>query len=333
MYVKFNYKNKSKLYLAPLLNPKRMKNIFKILSFVILATIFTACPSDVNGNAITPPEDVAIQYPIDLARIEDFLETHFLNVDADFNTTFTEISTDNPGMPVMNHPDLSFINITKDEVVYKVYYLNLQQGDVSQLNPSRVDSVLVTYKGTRFEKTSTTVNEVTTESTTQTDFDSSIIPVWFTLDGVIQGWSEIIPLFNPGQLSVNAQTGDLVPTNYGAGVMFLPSALAYYNISTAGIPSYSPLIFNFKLIKQRSRDNDRDKILSRDEISINVDGTYLDTDGDGIPDYADVDDDGDGVLTKKEIEISAGVYYNFNLIPTCGAGGNGKKKHLDPFCQ
>lgn len=333
MYVKYNYKNKSKLYLAPLLNQKRMKNIFKILSFVILATVFAGCPSDDTSTAITPPEDVAVQYPIDLARIEDFLETHSVEVDADFNTTFTEISTDNPGTPVMNHPDLTFINVTKDEVDYKIYYLKLQQGDVAQLAPSRVDSVLVTYKGTRFEKTSTTVDNVTTETTTQTDFDSSNVPVWFTLDGVIQGWSEIISLFNPGQLSVNSQTGDLEPSNYGAGVMFLPSAFGYYNVSTAGIPSYSPLIFNFKLIKQRSRDNDRDKILSRDEITINADGTYLDTDGDGIPDYADVDDDGDGVLTKTEIQISTGVYYDFNSIPTCGTGGNGKKKHLDSFCQ
>ncbi len=49
-------------------------------------------------------------------------------------------------------------------------------------------------------------------------------------------------------------------------------------------------------------DDDGDNVPTEDEIEIDDDGniTYTDTDGDGTPDYLDTDDDGDGVLTIDE---------------------------------
>jgi uncharacterized lipoprotein YajG len=41
-----------------------MKNIFKVLCFVVLATIFAGCPKD-DTIDITPPRPFAEQYPID----------------------------------------------------------------------------------------------------------------------------------------------------------------------------------------------------------------------------------------------------------------------------
>ena len=49
----------------------------------------------------------------------------------------------------------------------------------------------------------------------------------------------------------------------GAGVMFLPSGLAYFNGASGSIPSYSPLIFSFKLYAIKRADQDGDGILSR----------------------------------------------------------------------
>ena len=42
-----------------------------------------------------------------------------------------------------------------------------------------------------------------------------------------------------------------------------------------------------------------------------------DTDGDGIPNYLDTDDDGDGVSTRKEITDANGVLIPFASIPAC----------------
>jgi hypothetical protein len=39
------------------------------------------------------------------------------------------------------------------------------------------------------------------------------------------------------------------------------------------------------------------------------------TDGDGIPNFLDVDDDGDNLTTKLEITKTDGTLYPFNDIP------------------
>lgn len=57
-----------------------------------------------------------------------------------------------------------------------------------------------------------------------------------------------------------------------------------------------------------------------------------DTDGDGIPDFADKDDDGDGHTTKLEIRNPVtGLPFPFEDIPTCGISG--KKNYLDETCH
>jgi hypothetical protein len=59
-----------------------------------------------------------------------------------------------------------------------------------------------------------------------------------------------------------------------------------------------------------------------------------DSDGDGIPDFLDTDDDGDNYLTRFEIKnLTTNTTYPFDQIPTCGASGNGKKRYLDPTCH
>lgn len=125
--------------------------------------------------------------------------------------------------------------------------------------------------------------------------------------------------------------------------MFIPSGLAYYSESRQNIPVYSSLIYSIKLYEVQRVDHDGDGILSYLQ-DMNNDGYMLtlpagisnpdDTDGDGIPDFRDVDDDGDQFLTKVEIkELVTNTVYPFESIPTCGPNGNGKKRYLDPFCH
>ena len=62
-----------------------------------------------------------------------------------------------------------------------------------------------------------------------------------------------------------------------------------------------------------------------------------DTDKDGIPNFVDVDDDGDNYTTKLEIKNPAtGLPYSFADIPSCSGDKTNPariKKHLDKACQ
>ena len=49
----------------------------------------------------------------------------------------------------------------------------------------------------------------------------------------------------------------------------------------------------------------------------------------------DIDDDGDGKLTKNEIKDAAGNTYSFDAIPDCSGNTNDAsriKRHLDKNC-
>ena len=56
-----------------------------------------------------------------------------------------------------------------------------------------------------------------------------------------------MPEFKIGNYVANSD-GTFSFSDYGAGVMFIPSGLAYFNIEAGSISSYTPIIFNFKLI-------------------------------------------------------------------------------------
>jgi hypothetical protein len=280
-----------------------MKSLFKIvLSVVVISSMFS-CQNNDNVTA-TPPRPYNEVYPEDLAKIEDFLATHYVTVDANFNPTFTQIPAGGTQTPIAQMSNLEHIERNFHDISYKIYYLKLREGTGE--NPTRVDSTFIAYKGNTFTKNTT--NNVVTYS--QNVFDQSDTPVWFALEDVIKGWGEVIPQFKTGSHVANPD-GTVSFQNYGAGVMFLPSGLGYYNTATGNIASYSPLVFSFKLYNQRFRDHDRDQIPSKIEYRekettglVDFNKVALDTDGDGLPNYLDVDDDADGVLTKVEIAFT-----------------------------
>lgn len=319
-----------------------MKNIYKALCFVVLATILVACPNT-DDATVPPPRPYDEVYAEDIAEIEDFLDTHFVTVDADYNTTFELIPDGGSQTPISSMSELQYKLVDAHDITYKVYYLKLREG-VGEA-PTRIDSAFVTYKGT-------------IPSDITLTFDQRNDPIWFPLEDVVRGWGEIIPEFKTGTYIDNPD-GSITFDDYGAGVMFLPSGLGYFNQSVGNIPSYSPLIFNFRLHDQRYRDHDRDKILSKIEYGTNFNEEPLDTDGDGLPDYLDVDDDGDGYLTKTEISYvhpsdpdAVTRYYPYNGeasdnastpyvdetkgIPSCSGDfttSTRLRRHLDPTCH
>jgi hypothetical protein len=341
-----------------ILNNDKMKSFTKIIFYFLAIVSIMSCSKN-DDEKVEPLRDYAIQYAEDIANIETYLKTHYLMVSnnpgqpTDQDVTFIKIPTGGTQTSIWDQTTypLQHRMVTVDHngvsVDYKIYYLKLREGSApTSIAPCNVDNVLTAYRGEYIMNQSTTEGETITNSIVGVQFEESTNPTsYFQLfQGVIRGWSEIFPLFKSGSYTENGD-GTINYSDFGAGVMFLPSGLAYFGSARANIPKYSPLIFAIKLYEVQRTDQDNDGIPSYLE-DLNGDG-YLyalgdgvynvdDTDGDFTPDFLDNDDDNDGFLTSYEIKnLSANpVYtYPFNEIPTCGSSGNGKKRYLDNTCH
>jgi hypothetical protein len=341
-----------------------MNNFFRVALFFVMASFVVSCARE-DSDSVTPKRDYAEQYATDSANIEEFLQTHYMVVTnnagntEDQDVSFYEIPEGGTQTSVWDQTTypLQAHYVAQDDITYKVYYIQLRQGSGStSKSPCNVDRVLTSYRGSYIYTKKETINEVEVEKITLKQFEESITPDnYFALTSVIKGWSEIFPKFKTGSYSANPD-GTLSFNNFGAGIMFIPSGLGYYNNATGGIPSYSPLIFSFKLYEIQRVDNDNDGLPSYlEDVNssiVNADGTisiingvadgYVrvlkegednpdDTDGDGTPDFLDVDDDGDFFTTASEIKNPlTNNPYPFADIPLCS---DGKKRHLSNLCH
>lgn len=341
-----------------------MNNFSKVALFFV-TVIFAASCSKSDSNTVAPKRDYAEQFATDLANIEEFLQTHYMEVTnspgntEDQDVSFYEIPEGGTQTSVWNQTDypLQAHYVSQDDITYKIYYIQLRQGSGATSNsPCNVDRVLTSYRGSYIYTKKETINEQEIEKISLKEFEETITPEnYLTLSTLIKGWSEIFPKFKTGTYSANPD-GTLSYANFGAGIMFIPSGLGYYNNSSGTIPSYSPLIFSFKLYEIQRVDNDNDGIPSYLEdlnsVIVNADGSttvingvpdgYVrvlgqgvsnpdDTDGDGSPDFLDIDDDGDYFTTSSEIKNPlTNAPYPFADIPLCS---DGKKRHLSNLCN
>ncbi|MDN3677746.1 FKBP-type peptidylprolyl isomerase [Flavobacterium paronense] len=360
-----------------------MNNFLKIIFlFTLVLTVFSCSKSDSSSE---PLRDYAEQYTKDLANIETYMHTHYIEVvnnpgaTDDQDVTFTLIPEGGTQTSIWDQTQYPIktrmVKVRQNDidVVYKIYFLELRQGSgATSKSPCNVDRVLTSYRGEYIFSSTETISGVDVTTIKSEEFEESINPqTYFNLTGVIRGWSEIFPQFKTGTYSGNPD-GTTSFNDFGAGVMFVPSGLAYFSNSTGGIPSYSPLIFSFKLYEIQRADQDADGIPSYQEdlatSIVNNDGTVSITTGvpdgyvyvlpegvanpdntddgtpilqpDGsykneeVPDFLDVDDDGDFYTTASEIKNPiTGDAYPLADIPTCGGSGNGKKNYLDPSCH
>lgn len=305
-------------------------NKFKYYFILIITTLFLfSCSKDDDTVETVPLRDYAEQFTADNTAIEEYLKTHYIDVTdpnfADKDVIIGKITVADPKPSIWSYlnsatfPKLLSREVKLHDITYTMYYLVLREG-VGE-SPCNVDGVLAAYKGQYL--TETTVSEVKTITTTQ--FEEVKYPQQImSLYGVIKGWNEIFPQFKTGNHVENSD-GTVSYSDFGSGVMFIPSGLAYYS-GGGSIPSYSPLVFSFKLYKIQRLDQDADGISSYLE-DIDGDGYIYDyrntteyptfpvdniryaddTDKDGVPDFGDIDDDGDGFTTK--VEISKGTNY------------------------
>lgn len=318
-------------------------NKFRYYFILIITTLsLFSCSKDDNAIEEVPLRDYAEQYAKDNDSIEKYLNNYYIEEitnapgqpeDQDIKMTKIPVGgTQSSIMSLLNSPTFPKLlvrNVDLDDITYKLYYLVLREGVGEK--PTNVDGVFADYKGTLLNGTV---------------FDQSKNPQGlYNLDGVtqspgipvIRGWSEVFPEFRTGNYD-ESELGDgtLVYKDFGAGVMFLPSRLAYYSSASGAIPSYTPIMFSFKLYELRRYDHDNDGIFSYLE-DINGDGNVYndDTDVDGKPDFGDEDDDGDGFLTRREITVN-GKLTAFDLIPDCSGNTTDpdrNKKYLDKNCH
>lgn len=310
---------------------------------VVVSTV-SCNPDDESTNA--PLRDYQTQYNDDLALIEQFMKTHSYSVVNnpgafdDQDVTYTEVPLDDPSA-MWNSPDKHVRTYTRNGVEYSIYYISIREGggaDQSALlsQPTNVDAVLSSYEGRYLIKQPSldeNQNPILDENGDpvmiykNNVFETNPYPETFLgLESTIFGWREIFPQFRPGNhSSTNGQPN--IYTDFGSGIMFIPSALAYYNNAKGSIPAYAPLIFAFKLYDINRLDQDGDGIPSyREDINgdryfyFDEDGAAIgdDSDLDEVPDYLDLDDDNDGLLTRTEITDADGNLYSFDLIPMCG---------------
>ena len=269
----------------------------KIKNLLITLTIFLsilACGKDDDNF------DEEKQAVTDDEALIEYLQTHYLNDDDGGIWTIDDGQT-----PLMDEVDVD--NIEHNDISYKLYYLTEDEG--TTISPSLVDSINTTYVGMLLDSTV---------------FDASSSLTWFSLTSVITGWGYGFSNFKGGNVVINPDES-FYYDNYGKGILFIPSGLAYGNVSQgAVIPENSPLIFEITLQDVNRTDQDFDLVSSiYEDLNNNRSVIDDDTDGDGIPDFADSDDDGDGVLTKYEDIDQDGNPMNDDT------NGNGIPNYLD----
>ena len=328
-------------------------NKFKFYFILIITSItIFSCSKNEDSATVEPIRDYQTQYDTEIKIIEDYLKTNYITVtDApgetnDQDVIIQKLDADHTVSiwDQTKYPLKSKI-VSLHDIKYTLYYLELRQGKkdavtgLGGMSPCNVDGVLTSYRGTYLSQT--TATDTTPSTITATQFEEAVLPNDFlSLFTTISGWGETFPLFKTGSY-VSNPNGTVSYTDFGAGVMFLPSGLAYYSSGSYAIPAYSPLVFSFKLYEIQRADQDNDGIPSYLE-DLNGDGFMRilatgvenpdDTDKDGIPDFYDVDDDGDNYTTKLEIKNPlTGLPYPFADIPTCSPSG--KKVYLDKTCH
>ncbi|WP_338730932.1 FKBP-type peptidyl-prolyl cis-trans isomerase [Mangrovimonas cancribranchiae] len=281
------------------------------VAIVASLSIFLGCEEEDDSVASVSVRDRAEVYEEDIAQIEEYLSTHFYNYD-DFNfgdpygsdndnfqITFGEIEGDNSDKtPLIDQVEEKIVEYNNIE--YKLYFLKVRQGLGEDLHAS--DEAFLNYEGINIEDGyvfDSTVNPIRLNLTT---IGTSVI-------GVVDGFRDGLVEFNAGYNHVDNGDGTFTYKNYGIGAIFIPSGIGYFSSGTSGLPAYTPMIFKIGLMNVIHTDYDVDNIDSYlEDLDGDGDPYNDDTDGDSLANFIDNDDDGDGVLTRDELDYDTHTY-------------------------
>lgn len=303
-----------------------MKNSKYIILGLILISFLTQCTPDDDAITQAPTRDLEEVKQENSDEIINFLESHYISFEENpDNPNFERIrfkpidaiDIQNPpedDTPIIESSFLRQKTVTQQEIDYEVYYLVFREGATEQRQPTFADSTLVTYEGFTIRNTI---------------FDGTPNPIWFDLTQTIRGFSVgITDLRGATNFISNPDGTGSFSDDFGIGAVFIPSGLGYFAAppASSGIRAYEPIYFTYQLYRSRLSDHDQDGIPSFMEDVNNTNRLDdVDTDEDGIPDFLDVDDDGDGVPTRDEIIIEED-----GTIIFPDSNGNGTPDYLDP---
>ncbi|APY07502.1 hypothetical protein BWZ20_03960 [Winogradskyella sp. J14-2] len=280
-----------------------MKSIKLILSLAVVLTLTISCEDDDVAVPDVEVRDRGEQQIADNDSLLGYLSTHYYNSDfflTGTNHKYTDIVvTELVEGEVVPAGHTLLINAvethttTFEETDYQYYVLKLNQGAGD--SPRFTDFVRMRYEGFTLEDGEVFDSRATPE-------DLPMQGVGFS-GGVIRGWQLTIPMFNTAESFAIGSDGITNYNNFGLGMMFLPSGLAYFsNTASGSVAAYSNLVFKFELLQYEEIDHDGDGIPSYiEDLDANLDVLDDDTDEDLAPNYVDVDDDNDGVNTRDEL--------------------------------
>lgn len=309
-----------------------MNRIYKNILLIIALVSLFSCKKDDNSTSfyIVP---YAEQAPIDDEALVEFLTTHYyneeqfvtpgnypnFNYDIEFfiDETLAQVDAngdddfDDSNQVVDGYTRTALIDlvetkvITVDDVEHNLYILKARDGSGNG-QPKFCDSTFLDYKGMQLDKI---------------PFDNSVNPRWLDMSGTVKGFSESISEgFSIATGNSSNGDGTYVYNDYGIGAAFMPSGLGYYASPPSILDYYAPLIFTFKVYNAVvGTDHDQDGVPTYVE---DIDGDHDifndDTDNDGLQNYADVNDDGDPILTKNEVVTNTYVINEGDAEPILG---------------
>lgn len=279
---------------------------------------------------VIPPRllsEVAVENDADIVA---FLQSHFYNyeefqsppTDFDFRIRFDTIAGDNADkISIFDSDQLNGVEfgsetiavtsadvgVSDDEVVNStLYYLIARQG-VSESVPTIGDNSILRYEGSLLN------GQVFKSEVTQ--------PVKFNLSQILRGWGNGMKFFKTGGAVIENGDGTFTFEDYGIGAIFMPSELGYFNTPEGNlIPLYAPLVYKVDAFSfEPDTDSDGDGIPSILE-DVNNNGNLNDDNTDSadeqrpVPNYADPDDDNDGIPTIEEINLNPdGSFLSFKF--------------------
>lgn len=285
-------------------NKNAMNKFLKFLPLILLISL-VSCKKDDNKSKAEPPRDRGEVYQENKLEIQEFLETHFYylapNPYSPEVTTvrFDTIAGDNSGeTPLIDSDKLKSKTVTSGDIDYKVYYLQVEKGAEETYQPTFADKIVLTYQARTF------ADDL---------FDEAISPLVVDLPQTSSriftiGTVKAITEFKgASDFSENSDGTISYDDNFGIGAVFMPSGLGYFQSPpiSSSLEPYAPYIITFQLYNAIQMDHDGDGIPSYME-DLNDNG-FLgddDTDKNGVPNFLDPDDDGDGVPTRDEIIIN-----------------------------